>query len=120
MGAVTSSWLSWPSLLRTLIAHIRVSLRLLREPAVPLLVKALPVAAVLYLVSPLDFIPDIIPVLGQMDDAGVLLLALEAFLKLCPERVVAYHRSAVAAGTPFAPMPPAGDIIDAEFRREPR
>jgi len=31
---------------------------------------------VLYIISPLDLIPDIIPVLGQIDDAGALVLAI--------------------------------------------
>jgi hypothetical protein len=53
-----------------------------------------------------------------LDDAGVLLLALESFLRLCPEGVVEFHRAAMASGRPFSPMPPGGTVIDAEFRRE--
>ena len=102
---------------RTLAAHVRLTLRLLREPAVPLLTKVVPVAAALYLVSPLDFVPDILPILGQLDDAGVLLIALESFLKLCPDVVVAYHREAMTTGRPYSPMPASGMVIDAEFRR---
>ena len=54
--------------------------RLARDPAVPLLVRAIPPALVLYLAMPIDLIPDFIPVLGQLDDlivvvAGVALLA---------------------------------------------
>lgn len=130
MAVRTTSWLSLPSLWRTLLGHARLSLRLLREPAVPLLLKVLPLAAAGYLLSPLDGVPDFIPVLGQLDDIGVVLVALESFLKLCPERVVAHHRAAMAGGRPFSPAPPAADgqpagagssgatVIDAEFRRE--
>jgi uncharacterized membrane protein YkvA (DUF1232 family) len=118
--AVRSSRLSFPgfSLFRALSSHVRLTVRLLREPAVPLLTKVLPVAAVLYLISPLDFVPDILPILGQLDDAGVLLLALESFLKLCPEHAVAFHREAMSGGRPYSPMPASGVVIDAEFRRE--
>lgn len=35
-------------------------------------------AAIIYLVNPIDIIPDIVPVLGQADDAAVLLLAFRA------------------------------------------
>ena len=32
--------MSWPALLRTLLSHVRLTLRLIREPAVPVLMKA--------------------------------------------------------------------------------
>src|SRR6185295_18639105 len=81
---VTSS-LSWPSLFRMLVAHLGLTVRLLREPLVPRLIKAVPVLAVLYVMLPLDFVPDFLPVLGQLDDLGVLLLAVEGFTRLCPK-----------------------------------
>jgi uncharacterized membrane protein YkvA (DUF1232 family) len=112
------SWLSKPSLLRTLISHLRLTERLLREPGVPLLTKAFPIGAALYVIAPLDFIPDFLPVLGQLDDLGVILLVLEAFLKLCPARAVDFHRAALAQKRKYSQMPSAGEIIDAEFRRE--
>ena len=128
MAVRTTSWLSFPSLLRTLLGHARLCWCLLREPAVPSLLKLLPFFALLYLVSPIDGVPDFIPVLGQLDDLGVLLLALESFLRLCPEAVVAHHRAALASGRPFSPAPftrhpgagaaGSGAIIDAEFRRD--
>lgn len=71
--------------------QFRLLLRLLRDPRVNLLLKALPVAAVVYLVSPLDAA---IPVI---DDAVVLGLGFYAFLELCPPDVVAEHRAALAA-----------------------
>jgi len=118
MAARGSSWLSWPSLLRTLVSHVRLTARLLREPTVPLLTKALPLLAATYAISPLDLVPDVFPVLGQLDDLGVMLVALEAFLKWCPVGAVDFHRAAMAQGRRYCPMPLAGDVIDAEFRRE--
>ena len=118
MAARVTSWLSWPSLLRMLVLHVRLTVRLLREPRVPLLIKALPVLAALYVISPLDFVPDFLPVLGQLDDLGVILIALEAFLKLCPAGAVDFHRAAMAQSRKYHPMPLAGEVIDAEFRRE--
>jgi uncharacterized membrane protein YkvA (DUF1232 family) len=121
MTVPVTRWLSWPSLLRTLLSHVRLTMRLLREPRVPWLVKAVPILAGLYVVSPVDFVPDVFPILGQLDDLGVMLLALEAFLKWCPPQAVGFHRAALAQGRKYGPMPdpvPGGDIIDAEFRRE--
>jgi uncharacterized membrane protein YkvA (DUF1232 family) len=118
MAARVTSWLSSGSLLRTLIAHVRLTVRLLREPGVPLLMKMVPALGAVYLISPIDVVPDFLPVLGQLDDLGVILLALETFLKLCPASVVDFHRSALAERRNYSPMPGTGDIIDAEFRRE--
>jgi uncharacterized membrane protein YkvA (DUF1232 family) len=120
MAARVTSWLSSGSLLRTLIAHVRLTVRLLREPGVPLLMKMVPALAVVYLISPIDAVPDFLPVVGQLDDLGVIVLALETFLKLCPASAVDFHRSAMARGHAYGPMPGDGEIIDAEFRRENR
>jgi len=45
---------------------------------VPWYLKAAPLAALVYLVSPIDAIPDFIPVVGLLDDAGVIALAVRA------------------------------------------
>ena len=116
-GRVTSVF-SWPSLFRTLVSHVGLTMRLLREPAVPVLTKVLPFLALLYVISPLDFVPDVLPVLGQLDDLGVILVALGAFLKLCPAGAVDFHGTAMAQGRKYSPMPLAGEVIDAEFHRE--
>jgi len=60
---------------------------------------------VLYVISPLDFVPDFLPVLGQLDDLGVVLLALEGFTRLCPTEAVEFHRAAIAQGRKYDPMP---------------
>ncbi|MGO9830792.1 MAG: YkvA family protein [Myxococcaceae bacterium] len=49
--------------------------RYLRDGRVPLWRKLVGVAAVAYLVWPFDLIPDFIPILGWLDDAGVLTAA---------------------------------------------
>jgi uncharacterized membrane protein YkvA (DUF1232 family) len=63
--------------------------------------KAVPVLAGVYVVSPLDLIPDALPILGQLDDLGVLLLALRLFLRLCPGEAVRFHQGALAQGRPY-------------------
>jgi uncharacterized membrane protein YkvA (DUF1232 family) len=118
MAAPLKSWLSRPSLLRTVLSQVRLAFRLLRDPCVGMLVKALPFLAAVYVVSPLDFIPDVIPLIGQLDDLGVLAIAIEGFLKLCPSAAVNFHRTAIEAGRGYSPMPAAGRVIDAEWRRE--
>jgi uncharacterized membrane protein YkvA (DUF1232 family) len=109
------------NLLAALVSHVRLTARLLREPTIPLVIKTLPFLAAGYVIFPLDFVPDMIPVLGQLDDLGVILIALEGFIAMCPDAVVTFHKTALAEGRKYAPMPKTsehGEIIDAEFRRE--
>jgi len=49
-------------------------------------------AALAYLVMPLDIIPDVIPGLGQLDDIGIILLGIRAFIALCPPELVQWYR----------------------------
>jgi uncharacterized membrane protein YkvA (DUF1232 family) len=112
------SWLTRPWLLRALWTELRVALRLMREPRVPLAVKSVLPAAALYLVSPIDMLPDFLPGLGQIDDLVVVIAAVRLFLRLCPAAARAFHEAAVAAGRPFAPMVPVDVVIDAEYRRD--
>ena len=54
----------------------RLSLRLLRDPRVPRWRKIFLALVLVYLVIPIDLVPDFIPVAGQLDDAVLVWLAL--------------------------------------------
>ena len=118
MAVRLSSWFMRPSLMGALFADLRLAWRLMREPRVPAIAKAIPALAALYVVSPLDFVPDILPVVGQLDDLGIIILSLKLFLRLCPQAPAAYHTAAIASGRPYAPMNPADVVIDATYRRD--
>ncbi len=63
--------------LATMLTSPRAVWRFLRDPQAPIASKVLAVATVLYVVSPLDAIPDwLVPVLGWCDDVGVTAAAL--------------------------------------------
>ncbi len=111
------SWLAKPAMLRVLIDQARLALRLMRDPAVPQVLKAIPVVGGIYLIWPLDILPDLIPVLGQLDDIGMVMAALGLFLKLCPPARVAFHREAMATRRKYSAGGPQPGDIDAEFRR---
>jgi uncharacterized membrane protein YkvA (DUF1232 family) len=59
-----------------------------RDPRTPLGVKLLAGAIVAYALSPIDLIPDFIPVLGYLDEVILLPLAIAFALKLLPEAVL--------------------------------
>jgi len=118
MAVRLSSWFMRPSLMGALFADLRLAWRLMREPRVPAIAKAIPALAALYVVSPLDFVPDMLPVLGQLDDLGILILSVKVFLRLCPQAPAAFHTAAIASGRPYAPMNPPDVVIDATYRRD--
>jgi uncharacterized membrane protein YkvA (DUF1232 family) len=118
MSVRPSSWFVRPGVVGGLFADLRLAWRLLREPRVPFLVKMLPALAMFYVISPLDFIPDVLPVVGQIDDLGILILSMKAFLRLCPTAATAFHQGALAAGKGYAPMAPTDVVIDASYRRD--
>ena len=61
---------------------------IVQDPRVPRYVRAVPILLLLYIASPIDIVPNVIPVLGLMDDAVITLLALMLILKLTSGYVV--------------------------------
>jgi uncharacterized membrane protein YkvA (DUF1232 family) len=67
-----------------------------RDPRVPWCAKALAVLVAGYALSPIDLIPDFIPLLGYLDDMVVVPLGIIAVVKLVPPAIMAEHRTAAA------------------------
>ena len=65
--------------------------RLLGDPRVDLWRKALLVVVIVYLVSPIDLIPDFIPVAGQLDDAILVVVALRVLLHGSGQLLLTQH-----------------------------
>jgi uncharacterized membrane protein YkvA (DUF1232 family) len=100
--------------------QLRLGWRLLRDERVPALKFALPALLALYVVSPVDPIPDFLIGLGQIDDlgvviAGVILLA-RVIPRLAPAHVVGEHVRDMGIGDP-APKSDAKpeDVVEARF-----
>jgi len=66
----------------------RLLVELLRDPRVPLGSKAVIAAAAAYIASPIDLVPDFVPIIGRIDDAAVLVLAFDFFLESVPRSLV--------------------------------
>ena len=67
--------------------------RLLKDSRVPLAEKALFAAAIVYVIMPLDFIPDVFPFIGQVDDIYLVALTLLRLLNRTDETIVREHWS---------------------------
>jgi uncharacterized membrane protein YkvA (DUF1232 family) len=68
-----------------------------RDPRVPWHAKAVAAAVAAYALSPIDPIPDFIPVLGHLDELVVLPLGIMLAVKLIPPELMAEHRTAAIA-----------------------
>lgn len=71
--------------------------RLFRDRRVPLPARLVLPGVGLYLLMPLDPIPDFIPVIGYLDDLLVVVLGLWLFLRLCPQEIFWEHISELRA-----------------------
>ncbi|MDI7278021.1 MAG: YkvA family protein [Anaerolineae bacterium] len=69
-----------------------------RDPRVPWYARALAGAVVAYALSPIDLIPDPIPVLGYLDDLVLVPLGIALVLHLIPGPVMAECRERATAG----------------------
>jgi len=63
----------------------------MRDPRVPWWAKIIAAAVVVYVASPIDLIPDFIPVLGQLDDLLVAIIGGALLLRSVPVHVVEEH-----------------------------
>jgi uncharacterized membrane protein YkvA (DUF1232 family) len=68
-----------------------------RDPRVPWYAKALAGAVAAYALSPIDLIPDFIPVLGYLDDLILVPLGILLVVALIPPGIMAEHRAAATA-----------------------
>jgi uncharacterized membrane protein YkvA (DUF1232 family) len=62
--------------------------RLAVSPKVPAREKAILAATIAYLASPLDLIPDVIPIIGEVDDIFLVALVLQRFINVAGEELV--------------------------------
>lgn len=73
------------AVIQRLPRYAKLSWLLLRDPHLSMKHRAALMAAAGYLISPIDVVPGIIPVIGQMDDLAVMLLALRWILRSMPK-----------------------------------
>jgi uncharacterized membrane protein YkvA (DUF1232 family) len=88
---------SWKGWARTLRRDAHALILAARDPRVPWHAKALALAVGAYALSPIDLIPDFIPVLGYLDDLIIVPAGIALAIRLVPPAVMAEHRARAAA-----------------------
>lgn len=88
-----------PNTLRMLMDRAVVSWKLLWDNRVGFLPKMIPLAAIAYVISPFDFLPEMLMgPLGVFDDVGIIMLGLTLFIQAAPPDIVREHLRALSAG----------------------
>jgi uncharacterized membrane protein YkvA (DUF1232 family) len=78
---------------RTIKRDVRALYSAIRDPRVPWYAKALGLVIVGYALSPIDLIPDFIPILGYLDDVILVPLGVLLVVHMIPPDVMAKHRA---------------------------
>jgi len=81
---------AWAKALKTEITVLAIAAR---DPRVPWPAKALALATIAYALSPIDLIPDFVPVLGLLDDLVIVPAGIWLTLRLVPADVMADARA---------------------------
>ena len=97
-----------PGFFREVWQQARLVLRLILDPEVPIYLKVLPFAALVYLLLPFDFLPDVVPGLGQLDDLTIILVGAKVFIELAPQDIVARYLNQIRQKDGYSAI----DIVD--------
>jgi uncharacterized membrane protein YkvA (DUF1232 family) len=87
----------WKEWARTIRRDAHALYLAARDPRVPWYAKALAIAVAAYAASPIDLIPDFIPVIGYVDDLILVPLGIALVIKLIPAEIMAEHRALASA-----------------------
>jgi len=90
IGKMVSRLKSWASRLKRDVHAIYLASR---DPRVPWYAKALAIAVAAYALSPIDLIPDVIPVIGYLDDLILLPLGIWLVVALIPRDIMVECRA---------------------------
>ena len=87
----------WKEWARTIKLDVHALYLASRDPRVPWYAKVLALAVAGYALSPIDLIPDFIPVIGYLDDLIIVPIGIFLVVRLVPAEVMAEHRELAKA-----------------------
>ena len=93
---------------------VALFLRLMMDRRVPFRWKLLPILGILYVALPWDFLPDLIPFIGWIDDLVILIVSLVIFLGMGPNAILTSKEPKSARRN--GPRSESGKIFDGEYR----
>jgi uncharacterized membrane protein YkvA (DUF1232 family) len=91
-----NAWSRFWGWARMLLGEVPALACALRDPRTSWVARVLAALVVAYALSPVDLIPDFIPVLGLLDDLVIIPLGISLVIRLIPREVMDYWRAEVA------------------------
>jgi len=82
-----------------------------RDPRVPWYAKVVAACVAAYALSPIDLIPDFIPVIGYLDDIILVPLGIALAIRLIPPALLEEHRESVSARIAKRPVSQMGALV---------
>jgi uncharacterized membrane protein YkvA (DUF1232 family) len=104
------SWITLRDWARAIRRDVHALYLASRDPRVPWYAKAVAVCVAAYALSPIDLIPDFVPVLGYLDDVVIVPLGIMLAVRMIPEPLMAEHRAAAALAE-SRPTSRAGAVV---------
>lgn len=102
-----------PSAIVEIWRSMQLVYRLLMDPRVPAYTKVIVPVIAVYLISPIDLIPEgFLLFFGMVDDLAVLFFGTKLFISLCPPDIVEEHRRALGGGPEFT----SDEYVDGSYR----
>ena len=101
----------WKQRARELKQEVHALALACKDPRVPWYAKPVAVSIVAYALSPIDLIPDFIPVLGYLDDLILVPIGISLLLKIIPPEVIRDCRDKASAARIQGQWIAAGVII---------
>jgi len=104
-----------PSTMQELWGNVQLTCSLFRDNRVsPYLRFGIPILVAAYVIFPIDFIPDVIPGFGQLDDIAMLWVGLTFFLSKVPSDIKDEYRSGARSET--SPPDEDPDVVEGDYR----
>ena len=96
--------------LRDLVMRLKLIVRLMGDRRVSPFLKLLPIASLVYLISPVDLVMGI-PGVSALDDMAIVSLGAYMFIEFCPTDVVQEHMKMLTSNTS---APGEDDVVDGQ------
>ena len=73
-------------------SKFKLTWQLLQDNRVPFWQKAIPFLPLIYILSPINLLTFAVPLIGQIDDVGITLLAIQAFETVVDDAIIADYQ----------------------------